>query len=278
MLRSAGRAQRRGGLAAAAAFLQRATELTPDPAVRAERALMAAQAKLDAGDPAAASELLVAAELAPLDAQQAARLIRLKARIAFLRRRGSDASPLFLAAAGRLAPLDPVLARETYLEALSAEISAGRLGVGLGVREIAEAAAAGPPAPQPPRTADLLLDGLVTRFTEGYAAAAAPLSEAVRAAAETGEGRWMWQACRLAQDVWDDELWYQLATSGLRAARESGALSRLPIAATYRAALHVHAGEFAAATELIDESLSITQLAGTASFKYAIADARGVAG
>jgi DNA-binding CsgD family transcriptional regulator len=269
MVRSAGRAQRRGGLAAAAAFLQRATELTPDPQVRAERALAAAQAKLDAGDPATASELLVAAELGPVDPHQSARVARLKARIAFALRRGNDAPPLFLDAAEQLTPLDPALARETYLEALTAAMFAGRLAVGPGVREIAEAAASAPPAPQPPGAADLLLDALRTRFTDGYATAAAPVSQAVRACIEHESSRWLWLACRLAQELWDDELWYELATRGLHAARQTGALSRLPRAATYRAALHVHEGEFAAASALIDESLAITQVAGMASFKYA---------
>ena len=188
MVRSAGRAQRRGGLAAAAAFLQRATELTPDPEVRAERALAAAQAKLDAGDPAAASDLLLAAELARVDEHQAARLARLKAQIAFALRRGSDAPPLFLDAARRLAAFDPATARETYLDALAAAMFAGRLSVGPGVREIAaEAAAAAPPAPQPASAADALLDALLTRFTDGYAAAAAPLSQARAGVCRAGE-------------------------------------------------------------------------------------------
>ena len=65
--RSAGRAQARGGLAAAAAFLERAAELTPDPARRARRALAAAQAKHQAGAPDAALRLLAMAEAGPLD-------------------------------------------------------------------------------------------------------------------------------------------------------------------------------------------------------------------
>src|SRR5262249_39747215 len=43
--RSAGRAQARGGPAAAASFLERAAALTPDPSRQAERAMAAAQAK-----------------------------------------------------------------------------------------------------------------------------------------------------------------------------------------------------------------------------------------
>ena len=255
--RSADRARARGGAAAAAAFLARAAELTPDPAERGRRALAAAQAKFDAAAADAALDLLATAELAPLDELQRARLERLRAEIAFARTRGSDAPALLLDAARRLEPLDAAMARETHLEAMAAAMFAGRLGDGPGVREAAEAAQAAPAAQQPPRAIDLLLDGLATRFTEGYSAGLPPLRRALDAFRDV-EGlterdvRWLWLACRLAQDLWDDELWYVLATRGLRVARETGALSVLPIAATYRAALHVHAGEFGAASALID--------------------------
>ena len=134
MQRSADRAQRRGGRAAAAAFLERATELTPDPARRVERALAAAQAKLDVADHAAASDLVAAAQHGPLDALQRARLERLRAQIAFTRRRGSDAPPLLLDAARRLEPLDAEAARETYLDAIASAMFAGRLSTGPGDR------------------------------------------------------------------------------------------------------------------------------------------------
>ena len=103
--RSADRAQRRGGVAAMAAFLERAAELTPDPARRGARALAAAQAKLDAGAPEAAQALLATAELTPLDELQRARMQRLRAQIAFALRRGSDAPRI--AARCRQAPGPP---------------------------------------------------------------------------------------------------------------------------------------------------------------------------
>jgi hypothetical protein len=87
--RSAWRAQRRGGIAAAAAFLERATELTPDPARRGARALDAAQAKWPAGAPEATRELLAIAEMRPLDDLQRAWLERVRARIALAWTRGS---------------------------------------------------------------------------------------------------------------------------------------------------------------------------------------------
>ena len=279
--RSADRAQARGGLSAAAAFLQRAAELTPDPAMRVERSLAAAQAKLDVADAVSASDLLAAAELGPVDELQRARLERLRAQIAFASRRGRDAPPLLLEAARRLDPLDAALARETYLEAIASAMFAGRLGTGPDEREVAEAARASSRVPAP-GAADLLLDALVTRFTEGYAASVAPLSRALRAFGEPDGGgedrRWLWLACRLAQDLWDDELWHVLATRGVRVARETGALNLLPNALNYLAALNVHSGAFATAAALIDEVDSITQATGIPPLKYAaamLAAARG---
>jgi DNA-binding CsgD family transcriptional regulator len=271
--RSADRAQARGGAAAAAAFLARATELTPDPAERGRRALAAAQAKFDAAASDAALELLATAELAPLDELQRARSERLHAEIAFARVRGNEAPALLLDAARRLEPLDAALARETHLEVMAAAMFAGRLGDDPGGREAADAAQAAPAAPQPPRAIDLLLDGLATRFTEGYSAGLPPLRTALDAFRDvegsTGDVRWLWLACRLAQDLWDDELWYVLATRGLRVARETGALSMLPIAATYRASLDVHAGAFGAASSLIEEADAITHATDMAPLKYA---------
>ena len=272
--RSASRAAARGGIAAAAAFLERAAELTPDPASRGARALAAAQAKFESAAPDAALELLALAELCPLEELQRARLERLRAEIAFARTRGGDAPALLLDAARRLDPLDAAMARETYLEAMAAAMFAGRLGDGPGVREAAEAARAGPAAPQPPRAVDLLLDGLATRFAEGYAAGVPPLRKALAAFRDVNgstarDQRWFWLACRLAQDLWDDELWYVLATRGVRVARETGMLRVLPNAVTHRAALYVHAGAFDAASSLIEEADAITQATEMAPLKYA---------
>jgi DNA-binding CsgD family transcriptional regulator len=272
--RSADRAQARGGMAAAAAFLARATELTPDPAARGRRALAAAQAKFDAGAPDAALDLLATAELAPLDELQRAQLERLRAEIVFARTRGGDAASLLLEAARRLEPLDAAMARETHLEAMAAAMFAGRFGGSPDVLATAEAALAAPPAPEPPRASDLLLDGLAMRFTEGYSAGLPPLRTALEAfrkveGTTAGDARWLWLACRLAQDLWDEELWLELSSRALRIARETGALSMLPIAATYRASLHVHAGDFVAASLLIEEADAITQAADTAPLKYA---------
>ena len=201
--RSAGRAQARGGLAAAAAFLERAAALTPEPSRRARRALAAAQAKHQAGAFDAALRLVAIAESGPLNELQRAQVDLLRAQIAFALSRGSDAPPLLLKAAKRLEPLDPRLARETYLEALAAAIFAGRLARSDGVLETARAARAAPPSSQPPRASDLLLDGLALLITDGHAAGAPMLKRALSAFRgediSRGEGlRWLWLACRAA--------------------------------------------------------------------------------
>src|SRR3954447_9113541 len=272
--RSADRAQAIGGAAAAAAFLARAAELTPDPAGRGRRAVAAAQAKFDVGASDAALELLATAELAPLDELERARLERLRAEVVFARTRGSNAPALLFDAARRLEPLDAAMARETHLDAMAAAMYAGSLGDKPGVSETAEAAQAAPAAPQPPRAIDLLVDGLATRFTEGYAAGVPPLRRALDAfrgveGLTARDVRWLWLACRLAQDLWDDELWYELATRALRAAREAGALRVLPTAATYRACLHIHAGAFGPASSLIEEADAIVEATGLAPLKLA---------
>jgi DNA-binding CsgD family transcriptional regulator len=272
--RSAGRAQARGGIAATAAFLERAAELTPDPARRGRRALAAAQAKLESGAPDAAQALLAAAEACPLDELQQARLARLRAEVVFALRRGSDAPPLLLDAAQRLEPLDSGLARETYLEALGAAIFAGRLNDHVGPREVAAAARHALPGRQPLRPTDLLLDGLVTRFTEGYVAGVVPLRRALHEFAQDAEGdgggvmRWLWLAWLVAGHLWDDEMWHELASRALELARESGALDVLPLALGYRAVVHLHAGEFAAASALAEEADAITAATGSAPVKY----------
>jgi DNA-binding CsgD family transcriptional regulator len=163
------------------------------------------------------------------------------------------------------------MARETYLEALASAMFAGRLGTGPDEREVAEAARA---SARGKTAADALLDALVTRFTDGYAAGVAPLSQALRAFAGPDGGgadrRWLWLACRLAQDLWDDELWHELATRGVSLARETGALSLLPVMANFLAAHHVHSGEFVAAGALIEEVDAITRATGIPPLKYAM--------
>jgi DNA-binding CsgD family transcriptional regulator/tetratricopeptide (TPR) repeat protein len=272
--RSAGRAQARGGIAAAAAFLERAAELTPDPTRRGRRALSAAQAKFESGAAEPAQELLSAAERCPLEGLDRARLARLRAQIAFALRRGSDAPPLLLDAARQLEPFDGGSARDAYLEALGAAIFAGRLNGPVGPGEVAAAARNAPPGRQPPRPTDLLLDGLATRYADGYVAGLTPLRRALGAFGQdsgTDEDdlrHWFWLPWLVAGDLWDDEMWDELSTRAVRVARNSGALNVLPLALTYRAAVHLHAGEFAASSALTEEADAITEATGNAPVKY----------
>jgi DNA-binding CsgD family transcriptional regulator len=271
--RSADRARGRGGLAAAAAFLARAAELTPEAARRGERALAAAKAKFDAGALEAARELLALALTCPLDELQRARHARLNAEIVFALRRGSDAPPLLLEAARRLEALDPAAARETNLEALDAALVAGRLHSARGVRAAAEAARAAPAAPEPPRSIDLILDGMATRFTEGPGTGMAPLRRALEAfAGETLDGhaqtmRWL-SLCPLVQsfaifELWDADAYYTLAIRAVRLAREAGALTVLPFALWSESAMQMFAGNFAASETLLQEADAIRAATGT---------------
>jgi DNA-binding CsgD family transcriptional regulator len=272
--RSAGRAQARGGVAAAAAFLERSALLTPDPVRRARRALDAAQTKYQAGAFEHAVTLLAIAEVGPLDELQRARIDILRAQTAFTLSRGNEAPALLLDAARRLEPLDARLARETYLDALRAANVAGRLSETVGVWEVATAARAAPPAPPPERAIDVLLDGLATLFTEGYAAAAPLLKRALdafRRDAQRGEDSirgLFWLAWVYDADGWDDENFYQVAERAVTRARDAGALADLPLALEYRAGVHVHAGELAAAAALLGEAAAITTATGYAALRY----------
>jgi DNA-binding CsgD family transcriptional regulator len=261
---SAGRAQSRGGLAAAAAFLERAAALTPDPVRRAGRALAAAQAKAQAGLPDVALELLAEAEAGPADELLRARIGLLRGQMAFASSHGADASRLLLHTARQLEPLDVRLARETYLDALAAAMFVGRLAGGVDLPEVARAALGAPPAPPPPRAPDLLLDGLAVLITDGYETGTPALRPAV-AAFRSGdvtledELRWFFVACHAAHDLWDDEAWYALSARHLQVARDVGALSVLPLALAQRVGVHLHAGEFGAAASLVEETAAITE-------------------
>ena len=186
---------------------------------------------------------------------------------------------MLLEAANRLEALHDPAARDTYLEALGAAIFVGRLGRSRNLQEAAEAARTARPAPEPLAAMDLLLNGLTTRFTEGYVAAVPPLRRALgafRSEAEQGQDsimRWLWLACPvapepIAPDLWDDDAWHDLAARALDLAREVGALAVLPRALSYRAAVHVQAGEFADATELLAEADRIAGDTGRTGLNY----------
>jgi DNA-binding CsgD family transcriptional regulator/tetratricopeptide (TPR) repeat protein len=264
---SAGRAQARGGLAAAAAFLERSAELTSDPHRRAQRTLAAAQAAHLAGSPDQALRLLSVAEVCPLSRLQRVRVDLQRARIAFTLDRGRAAPPLLLRTAKQLEQLDVELAGETYLDALLAAMFAGALSTGVSVREAAEAARALGPASRHRRAPELLLDGLAERFLHGYAAAVPLLRQALCAfrqddlSAQDGL-RWLWHACITAAHLWDQETWEVLATRFVQLAQDAGALTMLPLALSQRIGVHVLLGELSEAASLRDQLDSVVEATG----------------
>jgi DNA-binding CsgD family transcriptional regulator len=268
--RSAARAQARGGLAAAAAFLERAVALTPEHASRGRRALVAAETKFQAGALDDALDLLATAESgATGDDLLRARAELLRAQIALASRRGRDAAPLLLAAARKLEPVDPILSRATYLEALSAATFAGRLLHGGGLVEISEAAQAVPP-PQKPQPSDLLLQGLAARATKGYAAAAPLLKEALdafqrEADLSPNDARWLWFASFVALFTYDDAAWTVLFNRQVDLARETGALSVLAFILGNGVAVYALFGELRTAAALQEELRAATEATGVAA-------------
>jgi DNA-binding CsgD family transcriptional regulator len=285
--RSADRAQARGGVAAAAAFLERAAELTSDPARRGTRALAAAQAKYAAVSPEAAYDLLRTAETSPLDDLQRAQATRLRAQITLAKIRSSDHSEAtltdaargLLGAARELEALDIALARDTYLEAIGAAMYCGRFCPGGNQDMVAEPARRARKASDRPRPTDLLMDGLAIRLTDGHAPSLPTLRAALTAileAAQRGAGdvmRWFWQAFPVASEsatgeLWDDECWHALATAAVRLARDAGALAVLPLALATRAGVYVFSGDLDAASALIEEANAIAASTGYEPLRY----------
>jgi DNA-binding CsgD family transcriptional regulator len=233
----------------------------------------AATANVQAGAFGSAGTLLTIAGAGPVDELQRAQLDLISAQLAFATSRGNDATLLLLAAAQRLQPLDARLARQTYLDAFSAAQFAARLSDGVGTTEVARAARSAPRLPGgPPTAGDLLLDTFVA-LTEDYASAV-PVGRNALAKLRSdtnpsGERlRWLWQGCVLALELWDDESAYILSERHLHVARETGALSELPLALGSHTPVLVFCGEIAAATSLAEEARSVLQAAGIAEAPY----------
>jgi DNA-binding CsgD family transcriptional regulator len=271
--RSADRAEARAGLAAAAAFLTQATQATPLAPARTRRALAAAFANVQAGAFDTARTLLTIARDGPVGDQQRAEIDLVSAQLAFAASRGSEATPLLLAAARRLEPLDLELARQTYLDAFSAAQFAARLNNGASVAEVARAVRSAPRPRDDELTAgDLVLDAFVT-LAEDYPAAV-PLGRnaLARLCGDAGVPRerlrWLWQGCVLALELWDDESAYTLSKRHLQIARKTGALSELPLALGSHTPILVFSGELATAAALAEEARSVLDAAGIGEAPY----------
>ncbi|MFI6876174.1 ATP-binding protein [Streptomyces sp. NPDC050400] len=267
---SAGRAHRRGGLAAAAAFLHRASELTPDAARRGARTLAAARAKYQAGAYDTARELVDVADLNPLGEVGIGRANLLRGQITTAARSAGAGLPLLLEAARQLQPYDAELARQTYRDAIYAALTAGRLATG-GVRDVAEAVLSVPAPDHPADREDLLLTGLARMVTEGYAVGAPLVLDAVRAfrtdrrTPQDALG-WLPLVCRTAHNVWDFAAWSELSARLVDLAREDGALAVLPSALLLRLSNRVFAGDLRAADSLLVEAEAIGEATGSSFF------------
>jgi DNA-binding CsgD family transcriptional regulator/tetratricopeptide (TPR) repeat protein len=271
---SAGRAQARGGLAAAAAFLHRSVVLSADPEQRVRRTLAAAQASLHAGMFEGGLELLALVEGSTPDDLQQAQVEWLRGQIAFASSLGSAAPPLLLNAAQRLERLDPELARETYLDAWGAAFFAGRFASAGSLADVSRAAKLAPRPAGRLRPSDLLLDGLATVVSDGLAAAA-PLLRRTSAIfadhASPGQEnfRWGWLTTNPPNLVWDEDSWHAISARNLREARDAGALARLPIDLADWGIFCASCGDFGAAAVAIADAEAITTATGTYIAPYA---------
>ena len=264
--RSAGRAQARGGMAAAAAFLQRSVELTDDPSRRSERALGAAHASVQAGAFAAALAVLATAEAAPIDGHQRARVDLIRAQVAFASGFGSEAPPLLLTAARALEPFDVDLARETYLAAWGAAEMAGPLDGDSIALEISRAALALPRPIGSPRPLDMLLDGLARRMIDGPAAAAGSLSDAVGALGGLALDdvlRWGWMATFAATMTWDVDSFHSIAARHVQLVREAGAVAQLPLHLWQLGLLTTWMGDLGGTAALAAEAETVAAATGS---------------
>ncbi len=275
---SAARAKSRGGLLAASALLERSALLTRAAAERADRTLAAARAKRDAGALDAALRLLPAAEAEPASDLRRASAEHLRGQIAFDQRRGGDAARLLLSAARRFEPLDPRLARATYLEALAAAIWEGGSGGDANMAAAAEAARNAPTFDNAPRAVDFLLDALAVRLTDGYVAAAPMLTRALASVRTFDAGgddpdRGLWMAGNrgagiIANEVWDCDAGRMLAELQVRVAREAGALVQLQFALDFLANRLVLEGELDTAAALMDEDEQLSHMTGVSPVGY----------
>jgi DNA-binding CsgD family transcriptional regulator/tetratricopeptide (TPR) repeat protein len=269
--RSATRAQARGGVAAAAAFLQRAVALTKDPTRLAERALAAAEATLQAGAFDASLALTATAEAEALDEFQRARAHLIRARITFASDSRRDAVPLLLKTARRLEPFDLDMARETYLIAwFAADASL--------MTDVCTAVKASPRRHGTPRPLDMLLDGLVLLTTDGPAAAT-PLLQRAANALRTIDAedvrRWGWAAPAASSVTWDYEGTLAIATRNMQIVRDAGALAELPVHVFALSVARTWIGDFAGAEAVVTESESV---AASTTTKYALASLRAMQG
>ncbi|MCU1644652.1 MAG: hypothetical protein JWN03_4927 [Nocardia sp.] len=264
LVRSAGRAQRRGGLAAASAFLERAAELTPDPGRQAGRMLAAARARLHSGAPAQARELLAQAERRPMAPADRADARLQGALIDFHIARSAEATAALVDAA---ADLQPDQARETYLEAFSSAMFVDRMPGGL--RQLGARIREQAPRREQPRPVDLLLDALLAQVLLPVEAAVPLMRRAVAAFRTAADPWWMELACLMALDLGDDESAALISTRQVESARAQGAFTVLSQALRCHAIARTVLGRFEEAAASLEEAHAIEEAAGTVNLAFA---------
>jgi DNA-binding CsgD family transcriptional regulator len=272
LVHSADRAQARGGAAAAAAFLTRATELTPDPAARARRALNAASANVQAGAFDTARTLLSIAGAGVDEEMSLAQIDLVGAQLAGASRRGNESTTLLLAAARRLEPLDARLARDAYLDAFSTALFGARLNDAVGVRDVAAAARSAKRRRGNPTPAELLLDAWVA-LSDDYAAAMPACRKALDRLCSDGLSRddklrLFWHGTVVALELWDDERAAFLSEQHVEIARETGALSELALALSAAPVMPIFGGELAVAAALVAEYDGVRAATGVHAAPY----------
>ena len=270
--RSAGRAARRGGLGAAAAFLERAVMLSQELESRGRRALAAAEAKLDAGQPQRAEELLSIADLGAQSELAVAQREVFEARVAYMRGRGRDVPAHLLSAAMRLDALGGSSTRDMYDRAMTAALYAGRLSAGADVGDVAAAARASP-THRPRSIRDLRIRTIAAFLIDGHATGtplALQVIEALRSRelSSPDDAELLAGSAHLGALVWDDEAWLELTTRALQLARNLGCLAALPVALNGRTGTHIMQGDFAAAASLVHEAKELSDATGMPVMPY----------
>jgi DNA-binding CsgD family transcriptional regulator len=254
--RSAQRAQTRGGVAAAAAFLERSVALTLDAGSRSVRALDAAEARHQAGGYDRALELVAIAEAGPLDQIQHAQADRLRGLIIYARSGRRDGALELLRAADALAPLDRVLSRTTFIEALQAAESSTTEGitaeVGRALIGLAES--------EPPDPTVLLLRGYGALIVDGFPRGLDFLRQAVdgfQSAPFRGDEDLdvLSMAATAATILWNDAGWDHLTARTVQLARDAGAVGNwLPEALDIRAGFLANTGDLSDAIATLHEA------------------------
>jgi DNA-binding CsgD family transcriptional regulator len=268
---SAERARKRGGAAAAAAFLQRADELTVAPADRGKRAFAAAAAWHEAGGHDRAMELLEALLDGPLEEVERGRAEWLRARVILIRTDRRDGARQLFRAARMLEPLNRELARSCYLDVLFAYT---RSAPGLDRKEVARAMAA-LPLPERPDGLDLLLHGIGIFESEGFPHGKDIIGQAIATIATTpvvdaDNYRILSTAAGYAQSLWDDAASDVITARAVTLAREAGAMGMLPDALGARGVFCLEAGDISAAAAAFDEELALREATGTEDYGNAL--------